>query len=75
MNFNKGAGFIIHLLNVYQRYISSSLPCSCRFYPSCSEYAKQAILKYGLIRGTGIALRRLARCHPFSDKQGFDPLR
>ncbi|MFH1338508.1 MAG: membrane protein insertion efficiency factor YidD [Candidatus Omnitrophota bacterium] len=66
--------FIINLINLYQIYISSSLPNSCRFYPSCSEYAKQAFLKYGLVIGMVIALGRLIKCHPFSGSQGFNPL-
>ena len=66
---------IIALVNFYQRHISRYLPSSCRFYPSCSEYTKQAIIKYGLTRGTLIALQRFSRCHPFSDKQGFDPVK
>jgi len=52
------------LILVYQRAISPLLPGSCRFYPSCSEYARQAILKYGPLRGGWLALRRLLRCHP-----------
>jgi hypothetical protein len=65
---------IINLINFYQRYISNSLPNSCRFYPNCSEYAKQAFLKYGLIIGMILALGRLIKCQPFSGSQGFDPL-
>ena len=66
---------IIDLVSAYQRYISRYLPFACRFYPSCSEYTKQAIRKYGLTWGTLIALQRLSRCHPFSYRQGFDPLK
>lgn len=62
-------------LDFYQRCISVVLPSSCRFSPSCSEYCKQAIVKYGLIKGTAITLMRLAKCHPLSGRQGFDPLR
>jgi hypothetical protein len=62
------------VINCYQKYISITLPCSCRFYPSCSEYAKQAIEKYGFWRGALIAVKRLLRCQPFSKKSGFDPL-
>ncbi|MDA8097800.1 MAG: membrane protein insertion efficiency factor YidD [Clostridia bacterium] len=53
--------------------ISPYLPSSCRFYPTCSEYAIQAIRKYGLIRGCFMASRRICRCHPFSPG-GYDPV-
>jgi putative membrane protein insertion efficiency factor len=49
------------------------LPRSCRFYPSCSEYAKQAIQKYGIVRGGWLALKRIARCHP-GNPGGLDPV-
>lgn len=60
-------------LILYQFVISPLLPHSCRFYPSCSEYARQAILKHGLCRGSLLALKRLGRCHPWS-KGGYDPV-
>jgi len=60
-------------LTLYQRLISPLLPQSCRFYPSCSEYARQAILKHGLLKGSWLAMRRLARCHPLSEG-GYDPV-
>ncbi|MDN3507549.1 MAG: membrane protein insertion efficiency factor YidD [Simkaniaceae bacterium] len=53
------------LLNFYQRIISPHLPKSCRFYPSCSEYSKQAITKYGTFKGVYKTARRLAKCHPW----------
>ena len=56
----------------YQRAISPLLPRSCRFAPTCSEYAAQAIAYHGLIHGVGLAMRRLVRCHPFHPG-GFDP--
>lgn len=58
----------------YQRFVSPLLPSACRFVPSCSEYAQQAIERYGILRGAGMAIRRLASCHPFHEG-GFDPLR
>ncbi|MGD9014433.1 MAG: membrane protein insertion efficiency factor YidD [Candidatus Omnitrophota bacterium] len=75
MHLRSFSWLIIGLINFYQQYINRYLPCSCRFYPSCSEYAKQAVLKYGLTRGALIAWQRLCKCHPFSDKQGFDPIK
>ncbi len=60
-------------IRFYQRWISPWLPPSCRFYPSCSEYACQAIEKYGALRGGWLSVRRVARCHPFHPG-GFDPV-
>jgi putative membrane protein insertion efficiency factor len=56
----------------YQRLVSPWLPRACRFAPTCSEYAAQAIVTHGLLRGVGLAIRRIARCHPFHPG-GFDP--
>jgi hypothetical protein len=56
----------------YQRLISPLLPPACRFAPTCSEYARLALLEHGLARGTWLALRRFARCHPFHPG-GYDP--
>jgi len=58
-------------LRAYHRVVSPFLPPACRFYPSCSEYAAQAIEKHGIARGVLLALARLARCHPFHPG-GFD---
>jgi len=57
---------LITLLRGYQRFLSPLFPPSCRFYPTCSEYALQAIVCYGPVRGLGKALWRLLRCHPLS---------
>ena len=57
----------------YQVLISPVLPPSCRFYPSCSAYAHEAVSRYGLLRGGWMAVRRLLRCHPFHSG-GFDPV-
>jgi putative membrane protein insertion efficiency factor len=64
---------LIALIRAYQRFISPYLPPSCRFYPSCSQYALEAVGKYGVVRGVWLALRRLLRCHPFHPG-GFDPV-
>lgn len=61
-------------LRGYRRFISPLLPPTCRYVPSCSEYAAQAIERYGILRGGGMALRRLGTCHPFH-QGGFDPLK
>lgn len=67
------AKLIIGLLIVYQRFISPLKPPSCRFYPTCSEYAIQAIKKYGILKGIGKSVIRVAKCHPFHPG-GYDPV-
>ncbi|MDD2376599.1 MAG: membrane protein insertion efficiency factor YidD [Clostridia bacterium] len=64
----------ILLINFYQKYISNSFGKRCVFYPTCSEYTKKAILKYGLIIGSIIGFMRILRCNPFS-KGGIDYLK
>jgi uncharacterized protein len=64
---------ILALLRGYQRALSPALPPSCRFHPSCSQYALEAVGRYGALRGVWLAARRLARCHPFHPG-GFDPV-
>jgi uncharacterized protein len=61
------------LVRGYQLVISPFLPPSCRFTPSCSQYALEAIRRHGAVRGTWLAARRLVRCHPFHPG-GFDPV-
>ena len=56
----------------YQRWVSPLLPSACRFAPTCSEYARLAVVEHGCVRGTWLAARRLARCHPFHPG-GYDP--
>ncbi|AMM42290.1 protein containing DUF37 [Candidatus Desulfofervidus auxilii] len=65
---------IIFLIKLYQRIISPLFPPSCRFYPSCSAYAIEAIGRYGLIKGGLKAILRLAKCHPFHPG-GYDPVK
>jgi len=62
-----------YLIRGYQRFISPALPPSCRFYPSCSTYALEAVGKYGLLKGSWLAAWRLMRCHPFHPG-GVDPV-
>jgi putative membrane protein insertion efficiency factor len=56
--------FAVRGLELYKRWISPLLPPSCRFTPTCSEYARLALLEHGLARGSGLAVLRLLRCHP-----------
>lgn len=55
----------IGLIRLYQIAVSPLLPAACRFYPSCSSYALQAIAEHGVLRGSWLTLARLARCHPW----------
>ncbi|WP_412738172.1 membrane protein insertion efficiency factor YidD [Krasilnikovia sp. MM14-A1259] len=57
----------------YRRYLSPALPARCRFYPSCSAYAQEALSRHGALRGTRLAIWRLLRCQPFHPG-GYDPV-
>lgn len=63
----------IQLIKIYQKCVSPFLGNHCRFHPSCSEYAKEAISTFSLSKGLYLILQRLLRCHPFC-KGGFDPV-
>ena len=79
------AGTILHWLSMalvgvlllpiwlYQKFISPYTPPSCRFTPTCSEYARQALLKHGPFKGLWLAVRRILRCHPWGGS-GYDPV-
>jgi len=67
------AWFLILLLNGYRRFVSPLLAPRCRFYPSCSAYALEAVQLHGALRGSWLAARRLSRCHPFH-AGGLDPV-
>lgn len=69
---NPASQMVVVVVRGYQRLVSPLLPPSCRFAPTCSEYAAQAITCHGVVRGTGLTLRRLMRCHPFNPG-GYDP--
>jgi len=64
---------IIFFIILYQKHISPFKPTTCRFYPSCSEYAVQALKKYGLLKGLRLSAMRILRCHPLNPG-GYDPL-
>jgi len=65
---------LIFIIRIYKKYISPLFPPSCRFYPTCSVYAIQAIEKYGAIKGSIKAIYRILRCNPFN-KGGYDPVK
>jgi len=64
----------IRIIRLYQRFISPLLIPSCRFHPSCSEYAAHALERFGLPKALGLILARLLRCHPYHPG-GFDPIK
>ena len=64
---------LIALVRFYQLFISPLLPPSCRYTPTCSQYALEALRRYGPIKGGWLALRRILRCHPFGGS-GYDPV-
>ncbi|HNT33955.1 MAG TPA: membrane protein insertion efficiency factor YidD [bacterium] len=67
------AKVLLMLLRIYQRWISPLYPARCRYVPTCSQYAVEAIKKYGALRGTWMAVWRVLRCHPWS-RGGYDPV-
>ena len=67
------ARILLSVIRLYRRWISPLTPPSCRFTPTCSAYAEQAVRQHGALRGGWLALRRLLRCHPFGDS-GYDPV-
>jgi hypothetical protein len=64
---------VVGLLAAYQKLVSPSLGANCRYRPTCSSYAIQAVERFGVVRGGWLALRRLARCHPLRPG-GYDPV-
>ena len=64
--------FILPII-LYQKILSPFFPSSCRFTPTCSEYSKQSILKYGLFKGSYLGAKRILKCHPWG-KSGYDPV-
>ena len=64
---------LVLFIRGYQLFLSPLFPASCRYYPTCSQYAIQAIEKHGALKGFFYAVKRISRCHPFS-AGGFDPI-
>ena len=65
---------LLKIIRFYQRCISPAFPARCRFSPTCSQYAYEAVAKYGVWKGGRLALRRLIRCNPFYKGDYFDPV-
>lgn len=65
---------MLAMICFYQRKISPAFPPRCRYYPTCSAYAVEAITKYGAVKGGWLTFKRLMRCHPFSKHPYFDPV-
>ena len=65
---------LLGMIRFYRRYISPVTPASCRFTPTCSAYALEAINKYGVIKGGWLSVKRLLRCHPFYKGDPYDPV-
>jgi hypothetical protein len=63
----------LFIIKIYQIFISPLTPATCRFHPTCSNYSKQALQKYGLIKGSWLSIKRILRCHPFGGS-GYDPV-
>ena len=68
-----GVRVIDALIRIYQNTISLVLPSSCRFAPSCSEYTREAVIRFGVIKGIWKGIKRIVRCHPFHPG-GYDPV-
>ncbi|MEK7330135.1 MAG: membrane protein insertion efficiency factor YidD [Candidatus Eisenbacteria bacterium] len=68
-----GVRFAVLLIRLYQRLAPPLVRGSCRFAPSCSEYARESLERHGLLRGIALAARRVARCHPLGAR-GYDPV-
>ncbi len=64
---------VVGMIRVYQKYISPMTPPSCRYTPTCSQYAVEAVVKYGVPKGGYMAVKRVLRCHPFHEG-GYDPV-
>ncbi|HHV98729.1 MAG TPA: membrane protein insertion efficiency factor YidD [Clostridiaceae bacterium] len=67
-------GLLVYIIRLYQKFISPLKPACCRFYPTCSQYAIDAVSRYGCIKGGFMAIKRVLKCHPFNPG-GYDPVK
>ena len=67
-------GLVLAALRAYKRHVSPLLPPACRYLPTCSEYALEAVERHGVLKGLALAAKRVLSCNPFS-RGGFDPVR
>ena len=65
---------LLRMIRFYQRHISPGIPPRCRFIPTCSQYAAEAITRYGAAKGGWLAVKRFLRCHPFYKGDFYDPV-
>ena len=66
---------LLQIINLYKKYYSPTKPARCIFVPSCSQYAMESIEKYGSIKGSCMAIKRILRCNPFNKSGGYDPVK
>ena len=64
---------LLVLIKLYQNFISPLLPSTCRYSPTCSEYSKQSLVKFGLIKGSIVSIKRIIKCNPWGGS-GYDPV-
>lgn len=64
---------VLTLIQAYQKFISPLFPPSCRYYPTCSNYMAEAVLKHGIAKGLWLGMKRISRCHPWHEG-GYDPV-
>ena len=64
---------LLVLIKLYQNFISPILPSTCRYSPTCSEYSKQSLIKFGLIKGSILSIKRIIKCNPWGGS-GYDPV-
>ena len=73
MAWNSLQRILVSVVRTYRAAVSPWLPAACRFQPTCSHYAEQAVERYGCVRGSWLTVKRLSRCHPFGGA-GYDPI-